>query len=402
MKERMQTAYRAFRATAYRQKNEAALVCGRRSLSYGELLLQIEYTYNTFRQMKAEVGERAAIWLPNQPELIACFYALSRLGGVPLLIHPQAAASEVLAMMRSAGAERLITTPERYLRYCREGAPLPRGKLVLCRAVGEADVFGEDFEPYFLDRMNEENVYNAAEIPFEDAEKAAALFSGSGSYAAVRLAEYKPIELLEAAEALYAPFAQAETIYCGLSLATECGLLAMHGALCGGRCLILGEEAPMALLREKKPMLLIASEGFFWRLRRAAAAERKKYPFLLGGIQAGKPISPLMEKFAARTLQQLGCKGALIAPPLALKTADPEMLYGEDLGIIAADIEALAAAMEGIAAGRFMEKEGRLILQLKAEDGADPEELGRAVWEQLRRKVNRCHLPQSLEFCAYL
>ena len=127
------SAYRDFRISAYRKKYDVALIYGGKEVSFGVLLNRVEYVYNTFCQMGITPGDRVSLCLPNCPDLLASFYALSRLGAIPLLIHPEDTPRELRIQMEAVKSRLLITTEGRYEAYCAEESPLPPGQVVLCR-----------------------------------------------------------------------------------------------------------------------------------------------------------------------------------------------------------------------------------------------------------------------------
>ena len=138
--EKFSSAYRAFRASAYRNKYKNALLFGGKIVTFGALLVRAEYAYNTFCQMGIEAGEKVALWLPDCPDLLASFYGLSRLGAAAVLIHPESSPREAENQMKAAGAEILLATAGRYERYRRRYGELPQSNLVLCRP--ELDMMG--------------------------------------------------------------------------------------------------------------------------------------------------------------------------------------------------------------------------------------------------------------------
>ena len=148
MEQNKGSAYRQFRETAYRKRYEPALLFGGYSWSYGRLIERIEQAYNTFRQMGVEQGERVCLWLPSCPDLLCAFYGLSRLGAVPVLAHGQCSPSEIARLTRETEASRLMTTADRYERYCRLHRPLGASKISLCRP--ERDMKGKALAAYRL------------------------------------------------------------------------------------------------------------------------------------------------------------------------------------------------------------------------------------------------------------
>ena len=57
------------------------------------------------------VGDRVAIWLPNVPAWLACFFAVARLGGIAVAVNTRFRSSEVADIVGRSGATMLIYWP---------------------------------------------------------------------------------------------------------------------------------------------------------------------------------------------------------------------------------------------------------------------------------------------------
>ncbi|MBQ8895036.1 MAG: acyl--CoA ligase [Clostridia bacterium] len=408
------SAYRDFRICAYRNKYEPALIFGGKTLSFGMLLSRAEYAYNTFCQMGIDPGDRVCLWLPNCPDLLASFYGLSRLGAIAVLIHPSDTPREVRRQMRSADAGLLITTPGRYDDFCREGEPLLPGQVVLCRP--ESDMKGpdrrvylaaerpeeEEVKGYLLEDLMAENRYNALETPFGDKDQAAVVLSGTTGFIRPNFILYLPEELTDTVAEFWRRREPVHTVYVENSFATEGGFLAAHGALSTGRTLIWSVGEPYELLKKRKPDLLIATEEFFWEFRQRTEFFGKKWENLQGGIQLGKELTPLMEKFAGRAIAAVGGMGGLCGSPVPLKVRREELYFVKDFGVRLADMEQELSRLSGIAKCKCTADGGGIRLRVLP-DGKEPvSTLGRALVTCCKREMNPLHLPRSVEFCSVL
>lgn len=408
------SAYRDFRVTAYRKKYDPALIFGGKTFSYGVLLNRAEYAYNTFMQMGITPGQRVCLWLPNCPDLLASFYGLSRLGGIAVLSHPQDHPQEILRQMEATGASLLITTPERYDLYCRDEEPLPPGQLILCTP--QSDMKGkarrtyrqanrpeeEEARGYLLEQLMEENRYNALETPFGDDAQEAVLLCGTSSFLQPRFISYLPGELAETAVRFWHRREQVGAVYIENSFATEGGFLAAHSTLVAGKTVIWSVGDPYALLKKQKPDFLIATEEFFWEFRQRPGRFGKKWRNLQGGIQIGRELTPLMEKFAGKAFRSLGADAALSAAPVPLKVRKETLYFTKDFGIRLADMEQVLSRLPGIAKCKCLADGSGIRLRVLP-DGKEPvSALGRALVACCKREMNPIHLPKSVEFCSVL
>ena len=413
MEQERNSAYRALRVTAYRKKYETALYYGGKSMTYGILLNRVEYAYNTFCQMGIAAGERVCLWLPNCPDLLASFYGLSRLGAVAVLSHPGDLPREVRQQMHAAGARLLITTADRYERYCNEWDPLPPGQVVLCRP--EGDMKGAERRRYReslaetaaregqqMEALLRENRYAAMDTPYGGNEQEAVLLCGTSSFRTVRFISYFPEELDDTVSVFWRRKDAVETVYVENSFATEGGFLAAHSVLVAGKLLLWSVGEPYRMLKKKKPDFLVATEEFFWEFRQRTAFFGRKWSNLRGGYQIGKPLTPLMEKFAAKAMAVCGGHGELSGSPVPLKVRMEELYFVKDYGVRTADMEEELSALAGIRKCRCIAENGGLRLRVLPDGTAPVSGLGRAMVVCCKKEMNPLHLPKSVEFCSAL
>ena len=403
------SAYREFRAAAYRNKYEPALIFGGRHYSYEQLLERIEQSYNTFRQMGVEPGERVLLWLPNCPDLICAFYALSRLGAVAVISHPKSSPAEIFRQMEDTGAERLMATAERYAAYCCCNPPQRSAKLILCRP--EKDLRGralaaylqsqkkqaEEEQAIYWDEQIAQNRYHSGDASHRDDRKLAVVLYASSSFLSTRPIVYLPAELSAAAEGFFRHREADRRIYIEPSLAFEGGFLAAHSAFCSGREVLLGEEEKVALLKKYRPDFLIGTEELFWELRQRAQEFKGRWENLRGGILLGKEISPLMEKYAPRSFLKMGGKGELSQSPMPLKMRREELYYLRDFGVRLADMEARLSLLEEVEHCRCLPEGGGICLQVTAK-GSGSKQLGEKLAAFCRREMGLLYRPQRIEF----
>lgn len=412
--EEKNSAYRDFRVSAYRKKYDIALQFGGKNITFGTLLNRAEYAYNTFCQMGIAAGSRVCLWLPNCPDLLASFYGLSRLGAVGVLAHPKDTPREVRRQMEATGAELLITTGGCYESYCNEWGELPQGQIILCRP--ESDMRGsvrrtylakqrvreEEAKGYLLDELMAENSYNALETPFGDNGQEAVLLCGTSSFIAPKFISYLPEELTQTAKEFWRHKEQVRTVFVENSFATEGGFLAVHGALSTGRTVLWNVEEPYALLKKQKPDFMVATEEFFWEFRQRTNFFGGKWTNLLGGVQIGKELTPLMEKFAEKAIAAVGGKGGLTASPVPLKVRMESLYYMGDFGVRLADVEQELSRLPGISKCRCLADGGGIRLRVLP-SGLEPVSgLGRSIVACCKREMNRVHLPKTVEFCSVL
>ncbi len=410
-----ESIYKAFRQTAYRMRYESALLFGRRNLTFGALLTRAEYAYNTFCQMGIEPGQRVCLWLPNCPDLLTSFYGLSRLGAIPVLAHPVSSARELYLQMKTTDARVLITTPDRYRDYCGSFTPIPAGSLVLCKP--ETDLAGKEKAAYLkecrgdnedlssgysMEDLINENQYRAGDLPFEDRDQCAVVLFGTSCFLQARSILYGVDELQFTTETFWHHRERVASVYIENSFAAEGGFLATHSALCAGKTVLWSAGDPFPLLKKRHPDFLVATEEFFWRIRQEGDYFKGKWSNLQGGIQIGKDLSVLMEKFAPRAFEALGGKGLLTVSPVPLKVKKEALHFVGDFGVRVGDMAQQLTEIEGVAKCQCLAEEGGLRVKILPDGREAARQLGRNVVACCRREMNPRHLPQKLEFCPTL
>lgn len=407
------SAYRDFRISAYRKKYDIALVYGGKYVSFGALLSRVEYAYNTFCQMGLTPGSRVCLCLPNCPDLLASFYGLSRLGAIGVLIHPEDTPREMRRQMEAAESKLLITTEGRYEAYCKEYAPLPPGQVVLCRPERdmkrrERRVYramekkAADAEGFFLEEMMAENRYNALDTPFGDGAQDAVAIGGTSSFLAPEFITYLPEELAVVSQAFWHRKENVRTVYIENSFASEGGFLAAHGALSCGKTVLWSIGEPYEFLKKEMPDFLVATEEFFWEFRQKTAFFCEDWKSLQGGYQVGKPLTPLMEKFAGRAFSKVGGRGALATAPVMLKMQKAGLFPVKDYGVRLADMERVILGLSGIEKCRCLADDAGIRLQILPDRKKPATAWGRRLAAYCRKEMNPAHLPRKVEFCSSL
>ena len=86
-----------------------------RKISYSKLMSDIEAASSSMREMGVGKGDRVMICLPNVPQAVTMFYAVSRIGAVAVMIHPLSSKNEIEFYIKDSGSRIAITLD----RFCR-------------------------------------------------------------------------------------------------------------------------------------------------------------------------------------------------------------------------------------------------------------------------------------------
>ncbi len=108
------TVYQLVRETAVRYPDSIAYEFLGKKTSYARFLRRIEDAAKGFLSIGVKKGDRVTICLPNCPQAVDSFYALSRIGAVANLLHPLSAPEEIRHALQLAHSRVLLTLDQFY------------------------------------------------------------------------------------------------------------------------------------------------------------------------------------------------------------------------------------------------------------------------------------------------
>ncbi|MDR0334354.1 MAG: AMP-binding protein [Methanomassiliicoccaceae archaeon] len=86
-----------------------------RKVTYSKLISDIVTASSSLRQMGIGKGDRVMICLPNVPQAVTMFYAISRIGAVAVMVHPLSSKNEIEFYINNSGCRIAITLD----RFCK-------------------------------------------------------------------------------------------------------------------------------------------------------------------------------------------------------------------------------------------------------------------------------------------
>jgi acetyl-CoA synthetase len=95
----------ANRAAVHWEGEEGAV----RTLTYGQLLRDVNRAAHGFRSLGVGRGDRVALFMPMCPELVAAFFAVIKVGGIVLPLFSGYGADAVATRLQDAGVKLLVT-----------------------------------------------------------------------------------------------------------------------------------------------------------------------------------------------------------------------------------------------------------------------------------------------------
>src|SRR5690606_39542080 len=93
---------------AQRAPEKAAIVTVDRRISYAELLRDANLLAARFRALGIAPGDRVVMQLPNIPEFVAVYFALARIGAIPVMALRAHRQAEVRHFLAASGATAYV------------------------------------------------------------------------------------------------------------------------------------------------------------------------------------------------------------------------------------------------------------------------------------------------------
>jgi long-chain acyl-CoA synthetase len=127
------TLYEAVARTAARVPDSIAWDFLDTTASYREFLAAIDHCANALAALGLKGGDRMLVSMPTSPQGIIAFYAASKLGAVPAMIHPLSTRPEIEHYLDASGARIALTLDAFYRVFASLEPKAPLETLILAR-----------------------------------------------------------------------------------------------------------------------------------------------------------------------------------------------------------------------------------------------------------------------------
>lgn len=107
MNDRFKTLYGAVDGSAAAFADNTALYYMGVRISYAELKKDIDACAGWFSTRGIKAGDAVTLCMPNIPQCVVLFYALSKIGAIAHMVHPLAPEAQLKSYMRSVGSKML-------------------------------------------------------------------------------------------------------------------------------------------------------------------------------------------------------------------------------------------------------------------------------------------------------
>lgn len=328
------TIHRMIGDTAHAYPKDIAYEFMGKTTTYATFWRRIERTAKAFLAMGIQKGDRVTICMPNCPQAVDSFYALSRIGAISNMIHPLSAPGEMTFYLNFSKSKAILMLDQFYpklssIRGALEHDPMPivasiKDELPPLTAVGFALTKGRKIprlpmqENYLTwrDFMAAGRDYPLPEDDFCADDCASVLYSGgtTGTTKGIELSHknFNALALQTIAASGFAPIRGMKMlsvmpIFHGFGLG-----IGIHTALVGGaQCILVPQfsvDSYAKLLIKKQPNIIPGVPTLFEALLRAQRLKKADLSCLRGVFCGGDSLSVELKKKVDEFLTAHGAK----------------------------------------------------------------------------------------------
>ena len=314
------TLYEQIALTARQYPNDTAYEFFGQRTSYAQLLARIERAALALRSLGIGSGDRVTICMPNTPQAVDCFYALSRLGAVSNMIHPLSAPQEITFYLDVSHSKAILTLDRFFGKVSAAASEAKEPPLLLIARIedelslplrcGFALTQAKKYPKlpkggYLLWRDVLRSAVGTLPPSDTDCESCASiLYSGgtTGKTKGIRLSSYNFNALaLQTIAASGVKSLHGFSMLSVMPIFHGFGLgIGIHTALVGGaKCILVPNfsiKVYADLLRKKKPNFIPGVPTLFEALLRADGLDKLDMSFLVGVFSGGDSLSPELKR----------------------------------------------------------------------------------------------------------
>ena len=314
------TLYEQIALTARQYPNDTAYEFFGQRTSYAQLLARIDRAALALHSLGIGSGDRVTICIPNTPQAVDCFYALSRLGAVSNMIHPLSAPQEITFYLDVSHSKAILTLDRFFGKVCSAASEAKESPLLLIARIedelslplrcGFALTQAKKYPKlprggYLLWRDVLRSAVGALPPSGTDCEVCASILYSGGT-----TGKTKGICLSSRnfnALALQTIAASGVKSLHGFSMLSVMPIfhgfglgIGIHTALVGGaKCILVPNfsiKVYADLLRKKKPNFIPGVPTLFEALLRADGPDKLDMSFLVGVFSGGDSLSPELKR----------------------------------------------------------------------------------------------------------
>lgn len=326
------TMYQLLSDTAAKFSCHTAYIFQGKHITYTQLMTRIDAAARGLTAMGIGKGDCVTICLPNIPQALDCFYALSRIGAIANIIHPLSAPREIVFYLNKSHSKAILTLDPFYKKVASALPHVAQTCTVLIAKIADELPFPKSIvypltksgrhplpkQGYVLWKDLLAAGANIRQLPESDASAddcVVILYSSgtTGTPKGIRLSS-RNLNALAQQTIAASGFGgiNGMKILSVLPIFHGFGLgIGIHTALIGGATCILVPQFHLKrygrLILKYKPNILPGVPTMFEALLRSNVPEGKDLSFLKGIFCGGDHLSPQLKQRIDAFLQQHHC-----------------------------------------------------------------------------------------------
>lgn len=301
---------------------------------YLEFVRKIELAAAAFAAAGVGAGDRVTICMPNTPQAVDSFYALNRVGAIPVMIHPLSAVGEIKFYLSKTNS-RFVLTLDMFYEKVRKAAddtgmpvkvivadikdelPFPKDKLYPLTVKGKVKIkYDGERAVKWKDFIRAGKKRNAADEPHRKYDDVAViLFSGgtTGKTKAIQLTNLNMNALALQTGSAAGFSLDGLRMLSVMPLFHGFGLgIGIHTALVhSGTCILVPQfsvETYATLIKKEKPNVLPGVPTLFEALLRTKGLQGFDMSFIRGMFCGGDSLSIELKKKVDQFLREHNSK----------------------------------------------------------------------------------------------
>ena len=323
------TMYQLVAQTAEQYPAHTACIFQGKKTSYAAFMDRIAAAARGLTALGIGKGDRVTICMPNTPQALTCFYALSRIGAVANMIHPLSAPQEIAFYLNVSKSKAILTLDQFYDKVASILPQVQSKCAVLIAKIADELSFplnmlypltknGKHPLPKTGYTLWADLVRKTATLPPDDSkvdDPAVILYSGgtTGTSKGIVLSSknFNALGLQTIAASgfgsvLGMKMLSVMPVFHGFGLG-----IGIHTALIGGAsCILIPQFTPKTyadVLLKQKPNLIPGVPTLFEALLRVDSLKDADLSFLKGIFCGGDSLSPQLKKKVDAFLQEHNC-----------------------------------------------------------------------------------------------
>ena len=316
---RPETMYQMLANTASKHYSEEAYEFMGKKTSYSDLIRKIEDTAKALTAIGIREGDAVTICMPNCPQAVDMFYAISRIGAIANMVHPLSAQEEITYYLNISESKAILTLDQFYDKVVAARSLCDHQVIIIMATVADELPFylkvpfqlkqGDKYAGYpnkayslkwkeFI-HMGKKYPLPLPHIEFKIDRVAAILYSGgtTGTNKGIMLTDLNFNALsLQTIGAFGCPVSKGDKILAVMPIFHGFGLgIGIHTCITNGIGLILIPQFSVKTyaqnLIKKKPNYIAGVPTLFEALLRTKGLEGADLSFLKGMFSGGDSLS---------------------------------------------------------------------------------------------------------------